>query len=1450
MSFTRFTHNERIVALQRASHLKTIEIPKASRDYQVGNSDEEEARWKKWFDLKDELKDLIAKLSPTSSLRSIQIILTKSLEVVMTQRDSWKELVSKSEQETPLEAVEAKENVEVDEKVELEEKIETKDPSPSPTTNIKMTYREFYHLLNNFNIKEENPNWKTACHKINASDLRRLSTHGVDNTMGINFFDVVLVHLRTLKTDEQEIRVQAQIKEHETKFINAAHHDDVEIFKQYDDMFTQRRIQYTQLNAEIIQRERDAESSREKCWTEMDKMTRLHYQAQEFKVSYRQARLEEGGDEDQEDSDASNGSGYWRQKMEECNMKFDQQIRQAFNHHGQWKQQAKLLQSAWEERQEELDASSISLSSEFANYVFDRGVRLVVFEFDGVIRPEKLSDEHMNELNRDLLVFDERERMYLDSFMFHVAALQQLNIRVSVLCKNRIRRVHPWFSHANNEKISQKDLLKNINVLPLHSPWEEERDFPMDVKHDAHGRGKPGVQSNGILMALGRVHGVNNPQEILLVDNDNRSSSSISLQPRNIDSSIDCWRRADGATMHVEKGNDTSSWLHCIDPSHWPPRIPDRLDDPFRQGFRQWAAVCESANAQTWLQQKTPTNKGVLFCLWCDDMCVENKDDSQHCHCCTKKGCVVKFADAAVIGAAKMKDQNKLRRLDSTVLLKPPELVTISNKIPGPHPAPAEAKNNNGPPKMPKTPHSKIDYLTQLLTPQKTLVPGAAAAAASTSVALAPTFAPAFAPAPAESKSQRPVARCSLKIAWSFGPLANGQSIDKYLEIKNSKFNRKTQVQSIMEMIHYETQVIARRKFNHSNAASAGVGKPILQRLLSHQQMRMSPEHTLDDYLPFHSNGLLAKDILLTCYKVTSEEYQRYENFLNWSKESVKDCSFLECLQKFHYLYSGEPWSDPNYVNRHVYTFPYFQKIGIQRLSQIKIEGLSFKITENTIRQAFARKLGLQMDRIEVNLERDEKTHASKGSAFVTFEHEELVVRALREMQGFVLEGENGKKDKQHKKKKKKKKTGGTYINHIPETIDDALSLYGLVSYDVGAEGDCQFRALAYHLRVTHAEVRARVVTEMRDYKQRYVAFAEQWDVPESGEVRYGCSYDEFVDRMAEQGEWGLNTTLKAAANAFQRQLHIVSLTVQGQSYYQTVIPEEVNNNEDADIWLAFLDGCHYRATKLLPGSTFSVPEGAKEEELDIFPASILRLTHTRNSMRPMRHYCYDQRGHPITFKEDGMIKHKMTNEVVHSEHEINCYCGQVYWAWSLGQANDWSREKTLQCLRMIMMGKYEFDMRREEIYRESGRTVTIHDVVRDDDSWQLRRVELEHFISDQWFVTISSDDVSEVSNDDVPMNEETKEYEEPFFHIHHVPYDVQEGVIWTHSLHRPEKISLRLPPVESCCQMLRRVVCDTNLLKRWFKWIVGKCSAESDDDDVNWQHGVEMHEEEEKKEQ
>ena len=61
--------------------------------------------------------------------------------------------------------------------------------------------------------------------------------------------------------------------------------------------------------------------------------------------------------------------------------------------------------------------------------------------------------------------------------------------------------------------------------------------------------------------------------------------------------------------------------------------------------------------------------------------------------------------------------------------------------------------------------------------------------------------------------------------------------------------------------------------------------------------------------------------------------------------------------------------------------------------------------------------------------------------------------------------------------------------------IDQALAPYGLISYDVGADGDCQFRALAFHLlgdANRHAEVRASVVDEMRNHPDRYRDFAEE----------------------------------------------------------------------------------------------------------------------------------------------------------------------------------------------------------------------------------------------------------------------------------------------------------------------------------------------------------------------
>ena len=63
--------------------------------------------------------------------------------------------------------------------------------------------------------------------------------------------------------------------------------------------------------------------------------------------------------------------------------------------------------------------------------------------------------------------------------------------------------------------------------------------------------------------------------------------------------------------------------------------------------------------------------------------------------------------------------------------------------------------------------------------------------------------------------------------------------------------------------------------------------------------------------------------------------------------------------------------------------------------------GLSFETSEQAIGDCFS-----QMGRVrEVIVVVDKNTRRSKGYAFVTFEHEDSAIRAMREMQGFELQG-------------------------------------------------------------------------------------------------------------------------------------------------------------------------------------------------------------------------------------------------------------------------------------------------------------------------------------------------------------------------------------------------------------------------------------------------------------
>jgi hypothetical protein len=129
------------------------------------------------------------------------------------------------------------------------------------------------------------------------------------------------------------------------------------------------------------------------------------------------------------------------------------------------------------------------------------------------------------------------------------------------------------------------------------------------------------------------------------------------------------------------------------------------------------------------------------------------------------------------------------------------------------------------------------------------------------------------------------------------------------------------------------------------------------------------------------------------------------------------------------------------------------------------------------------------------------------------------------------------------------------------ERIDTALALYGLRSEDCGADGDCQFRSLAFMLlddSEQHEEVRAAIVDELRLHRSNYEDFHESW----GGDT--GLTYDDFVRDMAQVTKWGGYVTLSAASKVYGREITVVH----DNSTRDTLSndPNEDTNNCDASL--------------------------------------------------------------------------------------------------------------------------------------------------------------------------------------------------------------------------------------------------------------------------------------------
>ena len=117
---------------------------------------------------------------------------------------------------------------------------------------------------------------------------------------------------------------------------------------------------------------------------------------------------------------------------------------------------------------------------------------------------------------------------------------------------------------------------------------------------------------------------------------------------------------------------------------------------------------------------------------------------------------------------------------------------------------------------------------------------------------------------------------------------------------------------------------------------------------------------------------------------------------------------------------------------------------------------------------------------------------------------------------------------------------GGTSPTFAPvakvserEVLEANLRRFGFVEHPVDADGNCQFRSIAYFLFndvSRHKEVRRKVIEQLANDKDSYEAFVEE-------------DYASFLETMGSptQARWGDHITLQAAADHYAMLINVVT---------------------------------------------------------------------------------------------------------------------------------------------------------------------------------------------------------------------------------------------------------------------------------------------------------------------
>lgn len=124
--------------------------------------------------------------------------------------------------------------------------------------------------------------------------------------------------------------------------------------------------------------------------------------------------------------------------------------------------------------------------------------------------------------------------------------------------------------------------------------------------------------------------------------------------------------------------------------------------------------------------------------------------------------------------------------------------------------------------------------------------------------------------------------------------------------------------------------------------------------------------------------------------------------------------------------------------------------------------------------------------------------------------------------------------------------------------------MYDFVERKVEGDGNCQFRALSDQLYGTpdnHELVRQKVVNQLMSHPEIYEGY-----VP--------MAYDDYLEKMSRNGEWGDHVTLQAAVDSYGVRIFVIT------SFKDTCCIEILPNSQKTKgvIFLSFWAEVHYNS--------------------------------------------------------------------------------------------------------------------------------------------------------------------------------------------------------------------------------------------------------------------------------